>query len=460
MTVVERLVDHPLAPIPPGARCGVVTAADGVRLRWATFAPLAPTRGTVLILQGRAEFIERWFETVRDLQVRGFAVVTFDWRGQGGSQRLAGDPTKGHVRSFRHYARDLDAILAAVMPELPRPWFLLGHSTGALVAMAEQARLAGVFARAVFTAPFLGLGDHGFAESLARPVVRLMRALALGRLRVPGGDPAPISTTPQGLVRLTSDPTRHARNRALALDRPELTIGSPTVGWLAAAFDAMDRVMRPEALAGWRLPTLVFVAGAEVVVANRPIETFVVETRTTDMLVVPGARHELLQERDRFREQVWAAFDAFVPGSLTPPAAAKPPAAAATPPAADIEPHRSHEPAHPEETAAVVALAATTAAIAAAATPPSATDEPSAAVGEPIEHDLMQPRIAGGDDSPALGGVAAGPGGDDATRSLDDRDQRDDVVGLQPGLDHHVDEATGQHAVGVAVDAVAEELHR
>ena len=32
-------------------------------------------------------------------------------------------------------------------------------------------------------------------------------------------------------------------------------------------------------------------------------------------LVISGSRHEILMERDRFRSQFWAAFDAFVPGS-------------------------------------------------------------------------------------------------------------------------------------------------
>ena len=32
-------------------------------------------------------------------------------------------------------------------------------------------------------------------------------------------------------------------------------------------------------------------------------------------LIVPGARHELLMEQDRFRTQALAAFDAFVPGT-------------------------------------------------------------------------------------------------------------------------------------------------
>ena len=51
------------------------------------------------------------------------------------------------------------------------------------------------------------------------------------------------------------------------------------------------------------------------------------------------------------------------------------------------------------------------------------------------------------------------PVGDAAAGALDDRDQRDDVVGLQAGLDDDVGMAGGDHAVGVAVAAVAGEAH-
>ena len=52
------------------------------------------------LFQGRAEFIEKYFETVRELRARGFAVATIDWRGQGGSERALADPRKGHVGDF------------------------------------------------------------------------------------------------------------------------------------------------------------------------------------------------------------------------------------------------------------------------------------------------------------------------------------------------------------------------
>ena len=45
------------------------------------------------------------------------------------------------------------------------------------------------------------------------------------------------------------------------------------------------------------------------------IERLAAELRAGGQIVIPGARHELLMERDRVREQFFAAFDAFIPGS-------------------------------------------------------------------------------------------------------------------------------------------------
>ena len=45
-------------------------------------------RGTVVLLTGRGEFIEKYAtEVVGELLERGFAVVALDWRGQGLSDR-------------------------------------------------------------------------------------------------------------------------------------------------------------------------------------------------------------------------------------------------------------------------------------------------------------------------------------------------------------------------------------
>jgi hypothetical protein len=87
-----------LFPSAPAMNCprewwpAVVKTPDGVRLRYAVSPGLPGGRGTVCILPGRADFIERYFETIRDLQARGYAVAILDWRGQGGSDRLRWRP--------------------------------------------------------------------------------------------------------------------------------------------------------------------------------------------------------------------------------------------------------------------------------------------------------------------------------------------------------------------------------
>ena len=76
-------------PLPEGIACGFLSTPDRVRLRFAV-APsrLGSTRGTVVLLQGRNEAIEKYFETIADLTALGYAVATFDWRSEEHTSEL------------------------------------------------------------------------------------------------------------------------------------------------------------------------------------------------------------------------------------------------------------------------------------------------------------------------------------------------------------------------------------
>src|SRR6516164_10645488 len=128
------LLSIPANPVPEGAVTGKLKTPDGVELRFARWAPPPGRKGTVCLFQGRAECIEKYFETIRDLRARGFAVATIDWRGQGGSQRALKNGRKGYVRSFAQYQIDLETFVREiVLPDCPPPVFALGHSMGATV---------------------------------------------------------------------------------------------------------------------------------------------------------------------------------------------------------------------------------------------------------------------------------------------------------------------------------------
>ena len=61
-------------------------------------------------------------------------------------------------------------------------------------------------------------------------------------------------------------------------------------------------------------PILVVAAGADRVTDTRATERFASRLRAGRLIVVDGAEHEIMMERDIFRDRFWAAFDAFIPG--------------------------------------------------------------------------------------------------------------------------------------------------
>src|SRR6266496_218756 len=126
-----KLVSIAANPVPEGATVGTVKTSDGVVLRFARFDPPAGRKGTLCVFTGRAEFIEKYFEVVRDARARGFAVAMLDWRGQGLSDRALPNARKGHVGNFAEYDRDLEAFVKEiVLPDCPPPLFALAHSMG------------------------------------------------------------------------------------------------------------------------------------------------------------------------------------------------------------------------------------------------------------------------------------------------------------------------------------------
>jgi lysophospholipase len=309
------LLDLPVNPVPPGARTTTVIGKRNVPLRVALWpAPGAP-RGTVVLIQGRAEFIEKYFETVADLQKRGFAVAAVDMRGQGGSGRLVADPHVGHVHSFHDYIADLETVMRkAVMPALPAPYVALAHSTGGAVALLGVRRLQPLFERMVVISPLVGFGSQSMPDWLFGTILDVACLVGLRRKQVsarrPGaGEPGVFEGNP-----LTSDRARFARNLAIADAAPALRLGAPTIGWVKAARDTMITLQKRELVERITVPTLVFASSLDRIVDPRAVERFGRRLANGGVVLVPGARHELLMEADRFRQPFWAAFDAFVPG--------------------------------------------------------------------------------------------------------------------------------------------------
>ena len=303
-------------PVPSGAMVGAFKSHDKMSLRFARWeATRGPTRGTMCLFQGRGEFIEKYFEVVADLRRRGFAVATMDWRGQGASDRLLANPRKGHVRSFADYDRDLAAFMKEiVLPDCQPPYIAMAHSMGGHILLRNATLPTSWFSRMVLSAPMIAIAQErlGLAAPLSRAYGETFSALGLGSLYAAGGGDAPIEMGPFEGNPLTSDRERYTRNRMVIEAAPTLGLGSPTVGWLRAALRSIARLMAPDYPLKVEVPLLLFAAGMDTIVSTTAIEEFGLRLKVGTHVLIPQARHEILQETDEVRKDFWAAFDAYM----------------------------------------------------------------------------------------------------------------------------------------------------
>ncbi len=63
------------------------------------------------------------------------------------------------------------------------------------------------------------------------------------------------------------------------------------------------------------LPVLLINSGNDRIVSPAAVETMARRLKGGGYVLVPGAEHEVMMEREIYRAQFLAAFDAFVPGS-------------------------------------------------------------------------------------------------------------------------------------------------
>lgn len=303
-------------PVPEKAVAGFFTTRDGKKIRYAHFQPATlPNKGTVVILPGRNECIEKYFETIRDLAEKGLGSAILDWRGQGDSDRLIRDRQRGYVKSFFDYTRDLEQLFEEiVLPDCRGPYYILAHSAGASVALLAAPSMINRVRRMVLIAPFLTLPDLPVSIGTVRRIASFLCFIGLGRLYAAWG-PRPKQTAPFAANKLTTDLARYRRNTLIYETWPRLALGGPTIRWLRAACEASEIISDPEFMRKIQVPTLVIAAGADQVVSTRAVEAYARHLRLGSLLMIDGARHEILQEADIYREQFFAAFDAFVPGT-------------------------------------------------------------------------------------------------------------------------------------------------
>lgn len=299
----------PSNPPPPGGEAIDFETQDGAKLRGALF-PAENARGTVVLLNGRCEFIEKYFEVVNDLRARRFNVATMDWRGQGLSARLLPVSDKGHIPDFGAYKADLrNFVEDVVKPRFGGPMILMTHSMGGLPALLLLADGYDAFDRAVLCAPMTRLFPTIKMRVFARTLAGLAHNLGWSRIAVLGVREYSLEFEGNAL---TSDRRRHERFRELQAAAPNACVFAPTYGWLNAAIKAMDDAHAPGRLDNIKIPVRIISAENDKLVDPTDHRELAAAYNQIDCVTINGALHEIMMERDEIRDRYWKAFDEFV----------------------------------------------------------------------------------------------------------------------------------------------------
>lgn len=295
---------------PTGGHAVWVKATDGTRLRLG-YWPKGDAKGTVLMLPGRTEYVEKYGRTAVDFHQRGYAMVAIDWRGQGLADRQLEEPFKGHVDDFAEYQQDFDAMIAfARAQKLPEPYFMLAHSMGGCIGLRALANGAPVQA-ASFTAPMWGILMAAWMRPMALAISTAARWFHLDDRLTPGTSEKTYVLA-QGFAgnSLTTDADMWGYMQRQATAHPELTLGGPSLGWLNAALrecHALSLLQSPG------VPTQTALGGAEKIVDVGPIHARMSVWQNGSLDLYPSAEHEILMEtaatRATFADKAAALFD-------------------------------------------------------------------------------------------------------------------------------------------------------
>jgi lysophospholipase len=278
--------------------------SDGVRIRigvWPTGG-----NGTVLMFPGRTEYIEKYGKTAAELAKRGYAMLAIDWRGQGLADRMLDDRDTGHVMHFADYQHDVAAAIRAANDlDLPRPYYLLSHSMGGLIALRALMEKTPVNA-AFFSAPMLGILMAAPMRPIAWGVSWASRMMGMGHKYAPGTNADSYVNTAEFLNNtLTTDPEMYAYMQDQAKTHPQLALGGPSMHWL---FEALTEGRDLSAKPAPDTPAICFLGTNERIVDPAEIKKRMGGWPDGELVLVDRAEHEILMETPATRQR---AFDAM-----------------------------------------------------------------------------------------------------------------------------------------------------
>lgn len=273
----------------------------------------------VVCLPGLGEFAEKYFEVARNMLDMNLAFWVIDWPMQGKSTRPLRNKSKLHNNNFGEFVEALDRLCldyikpSSVHPDKGRiPMVMLGHSMGANIGLRYLLTKPESFICASFTSPLLGIKAAQFLPYWAEKYIAKLFTFIRRSYVWGNSDWNDQMRSNVGNDIHSSDPERDSVHRAWQIADPELRTSGPTFGWVKAAIDSYTILNNKSNLKQLEIPIQCFIGDEEKLVSNRAIRRAAKHMPDAELHCLNGAKHEILMEKDEYRDEFLKLFDKFI----------------------------------------------------------------------------------------------------------------------------------------------------
>lgn len=271
---------------------GYFSGFDGEKLYYEYFLAEA-SRGAVVILHGLSEFTRKYHEFAYYLLDNGLDVFLYDQRSHGHSCRLTSHKDLIHVDRFSDYEKDLQCFLDQIVrPNTQGPLYLFSHSMGGAVAAFYLAHNAGVFQKAILSAPMVepltGNVNPGFARAgLSAWLLFHDRKEKFWYTNEFDPDYPFARSQDQSLARFQ-------HNMRLRLSDENYRTTPLSMGWVHQSLSVKKKLTCRRFLKNIQTPVLMLCAEHDRVVSEKAQAVFAQRCDACHRMVLPGTTHALL----------------------------------------------------------------------------------------------------------------------------------------------------------------------
>lgn len=284
------------------------------RIRYA-ITPNVHDKPLIILLPGVTEPIEKYAHVIERLVERGFAVACLDWPDQGLSTRYLKGTTARYSHGFDKEAEAFAAFYKHLAKHVKTERIIvLAHSMGAHLALRALLNEPPMKPETLLlSVPFIDLYFPSKSEGfVSRFLIKAACLSGFSKHCPPGRAEWSPEQFDKTKDKYCSDPVRKNLLKEIYAEKPELTSGGITFGWLNEALKSIAWLKRNRSkLQTLNMPVHVFLAEQDLVVDNKAIEQFFADHATAQIHRLPYAYHEILMEPDALQAPLWRVINSL-----------------------------------------------------------------------------------------------------------------------------------------------------